>query len=227
MDYFSVNHDGYLVYLGVATIEELKVDVSCLTVMDTPKINLGSMACRKLLFHLQNHFNLIRPYQKIILQERQFPYYFVVNEKKYQVSFSHSQTQVAVMVMCHKDNHLMSRFGTKFGIDIEDKQISDAVVRRFFCEEELAWLDALEQSQQIHLQSLAKTLFWTLKESLIKANIEEKLVIGLKNNVCQFLDKKALGELLVENDTKFNQVRLGNGIIGFSPKLKCGFVLLD
>lgn len=215
MRYFSLN----TAYIMIATIQELELDFSCLMAKDKPNTNIGSVACRKLLFNLQKRLNLTNDYQPIVLNENQFPYYFIANEKKYWVSFSHSQNHVAVMVVADKDESSPPQFG----IDIEDKRISDAVAGRFFCEEEVIWLDSLEHSQKLD----AKKLLWTLKESLIKAEIEGKLVAGLKNNVLNLLDTIQLAELLQNNPTDFNMVTFDHQLFGFSPELKCGFVILS
>lgn len=215
MRYFSLN----TAYIMIATIQELELDFSCLMAKDKPNTNIGSVACRKLLFNLQKRLNLTNDYQPIVLNENQFPYYFIANEKKYWVSFSHSQNHVAVMVVADKDESSPPQFG----IDIEDKRISEAVAGRFFCAEEMCWLDSLEHSQKLD----AKKLLWTLKESLIKAEIKGTLVAGLKNNVLNLLDTIQLADLLQQNPTDFNLVTLDHQMFGFSPELKCGFVILS
>lgn len=213
MRYFSLN----TAHIMIATVQELELDFSCLMAKDKPNTNIGSVACRKLLFNLQKRLNLTNDYQLIVLNENQFPYYFIANEKKYWVSFSHSQNHVAVMVVADKDESSPPQFG----IDIEDKRISEAVAQRFFCAEEISWLDSLEHSQKLD----AKKLLWTLKESLIKAEIEGKLVAGLKNNLLNVLDSTQLADLLQANQIAFNVVKVENQLFGFSPELNCGWFL--
>lgn len=225
MNYFSLNN----AYIMIATIAELEIDFNCLIAKDKPNTNIGSMACRKLLFNLQKRLNLTNNYQPIVLNENQFPYYFIANEKKYWVSFSHSQNHVAVMVVPDSDIATDTDTDTtgkksppRFGIDIEDKRISDAVAGRFFCQAELAWLASLDNSQKLS----AKKLLWTFKESLIKAEIKGTLVAGLKNNLLNVLDSTQLADLLQANQIAFNVVKVENQLFGFSPELNCGFVML-
>lgn len=224
MRYFSLN----TAHIMIATVQKLEIDFSCLMAKDKPNTNIGSMACRKLLFNLQKKLALANEYQPIRLYEQQFPYYFVVKNHTYWVSFSHSQTHVAVMVVPDSDIATDTDTATgknsppRFGIDIEDKRISDAVAGRFFCQAELAWLASLDNSQKLS----AKKLLWTFKESLIKAEIKGTLVAGLKNNVLNLLDIIQLADLLQANQIAFNVVKVENQLFGFSPELNCGFVML-
>lgn len=223
MRYFSLN----TAHIMIATVQELEIDFSCLMAKDKPNTNIGSVACRKLLFNLQKKLALANEYQPIRLYEQQFPYYFVVKNHTYWVSFSHSQTHVAVMVVPDSDIAMDTdttgkKLPPRFGIDIEDKRISDAVAGRFFCQAELAWLASLDNSQKLS----AKRLLWTFKESLIKAEIKGTLVAGLKNNVLNLLDTIQLAELLQNNPTDFNMVTFDHQLFGFSPELNCGFVML-
>ena len=212
-------------HIMVASLSELQ-DNFCFTAkklpitqpLITPRGNLGQKACRQLLRLLQQRLNLADSTVMIALIETQFPYYFVLNEKKYGVSFSHSREQVAVMVMSDDSKHLSSRFG----IDVEDKLISDKVARRFFSEVEWQWLNglAIEQKQR------AKTLLWTLKESLIKAQVADKLIEGLKINLLNYLTTTQLTILLRDTGETFNQISVATAVFGFSPLLNCGFVVI-
>lgn len=212
-------------HIMVATLPELQENF-CFTAKKLPitqplataKGYLGQKACRQLLHLLQQRLNLADRTVMIALIETQFPYYFVLNEQKHGVSFSHSREQVAVMVVSDDSKHLLPYFG----IDVEDKLISDKVARRFFSEVEWSWLDGLAIEQK----PLAKTLLWTLKESLIKAQVADKLIEGLKINLLNYLTTTQLTDLLQDTGATFNQVIVATAVFGFSPLLKCGCVVI-
>ena len=101
-------------------------------------------------------------------------------------------------------------------MDIEDRNISDNVAKRFFHQEEMVWLNSLSN------KSLAKTLLWTTKESLIKAN-DSTLAKGLSKNVFKNVSKQELERLLfVKNIEKICQ---NQRIYGFVVYYHCAFII--
>ncbi|MGN0348104.1 MAG: 4'-phosphopantetheinyl transferase family protein [Roseburia sp.] len=67
--------------------------------------------------------------------------------------------------MSHAGNYAVAAFSEKeIGVDIECLgRYRESIVRRFFCEDEKAYLDAAEDTEQAFLE------IWTKKESYIKA----------------------------------------------------------
>lgn len=223
MNYFLVQDS----HIMLAALSELTppVQYNDGTVVDLK--NSGSWACREVLFLLQKKLGLVKNNMKIALHEQHFPYTFKIAAQQYNVSFSHSCKQVAVMLYAPSlfteitDTSRKSAVVIKFGIDVEDRMISDAVAKRFFCEQEYQWIMTLENSQK----TLAKTLLWTLKESLIKAQVHGKLIAGLKVNLFDYLCEKQLTTLLAMTGSQCNQVITRTILFGFFPRLKCGFVI--
>lgn len=170
-----------------------------------PKQSHGSLACRQLLQYFCQYF---QHYQLSLsnLNTSSFPYFYHHQQTQYFVSFSHSKTHIAVLISIYPT----------IGVDIEDRNISDNVAKRFFHQEEMVWLNSLSN------KSLAKTLLWTTKESLIKAN-DSTLAKGLSKNVFKNVSKQELERLLfVKNIEKICQ---NQRIYGFVVYYHCAFII--
>lgn len=164
----------------------------------------ASWACRQLLANFQQNHALVAP-----LYEQGFPYYFIYQQTKYFVSFSHSREQIAVLISPCQN----------IGVDIEDKMISYQVAERFFHQAELFWLNSLSKSKQ----NTAMSLLWTLKESLIKTGLKaDSLVKGLGKNIFDEVPQQHLESLLLDNCW---QIHLSDKTFGFLTAYRCGFVV--
>lgn len=164
----------------------------------------GSWACRQLLVKFQQQKALSAP-----LQEQNFPYFFVSKNTRYFVNFSHSCEHIAVLVSSYPN----------IGVDIEDKTISYQVVKRFFHVDEIAWLNSLSKSKQ----SIAITLLWTMKESIIKTRMgATNLPTGLKENLLEYISLPILQELLTGHAWQFVKEEQ---FLGFLPTYRCSFMI--
>lgn len=175
---------------------------------------LGSIACRQLLEYMTHQLGLVGT-----LCEQQFPYVFSTANTCYYVSFSHSQNHVAV---------LLSRY-RQLGIDIEAKPISTNLVARYFGKNEKHWLNSLSDERQ----AIARTLLWTLKESVIKSGIlthnsnTPLLIAGIRHDMAVLLGKDSLEKLLKTpaKTALWQQVCVNSGWLGFNPNAACAFVI--
>ncbi|MDO5651561.1 MAG: 4'-phosphopantetheinyl transferase superfamily protein [Moraxella sp.] len=116
----------------------------------THKKHQQSTAVRELLRWVQAELSLVAP-----LIEIAFPYYFIHDDRRYFVGFSHSQDSIALIVS-HQP----------CAIDIELRNIAWQVAARFFHPNELAILQGFATDEQ---PTLINAL-WRLKECWIKLN---------------------------------------------------------
>lgn len=130
------------------------------------KKHTQSQAVRQLLNWLKSQLRLLGA-----LVEHQFPYYFIHQQQRYFVCFSHSVNHVALIIS-----------GQHAAIDIENRSISLAVAKRFYHPNEILQISLLSQPQQ---QS-AINFLWRFKECMIKLN-NQLLVSGMGNDFSSLL----------------------------------------
>ncbi len=109
----------------------------------------------------------------LTLDERTFPYQLrtPTNLRAYDVCFSHSRHQVALIISAHP-----------CAIDIELRPISMTVARRFFHQHEVSHLTTLPT----HQQALLCCQLWCLKECFIKLH-HLTLTLGMSQDYAAFL----------------------------------------
>ncbi len=133
------------------------------------KKHLQSAAVRQLLSDVQD---------KLMMQARLYdagyPYYFIHQEQRYYICFSHSDEMVALA---------LSR--APCGIDIEMRDISLMVATRFFHTNEL---QLIRQISDANKQKLAMNRLWQLKEAMIKLN-GGQLQVDLGQDFSRYIEK--------------------------------------
>lgn len=188
--------------LAIARLDSLVTPTTVLA----EKKQQGSQACRLLLQQFITQ-SLFAKQENVCFVERNLPYYLIstTNGEKRYLSFSHSQTHVAVLMASTP----------LLGLDIEDNEITHQVATRYFHANELAWLTTLPIMQQAN----ARRLLWTFKEAYIKqqgnqqgnANqpIKSQLVAGLKVDITQLIPTLQLRQF-IDSKTAMKSVKPSN-----------------
>lgn len=216
--------------LAIARLDSLVTPTTVLA----EKKQQGSQACRLLLQQFITQ-SLFAKQENVCFVETNLPYYLIstTNGEKRYVSFSHSQTHVAVLVA----------FTPILGVDIEDGEITDNVARRYFHANEVAWLTTLPHAQQ----AKAKQLLWTFKEAYIKRQgnqqgsdrspITSQLLTGLKTDITQLIPTEQLQRFINIKSTHQALQRFDKPLIyqqvnadsscyyGFLPCVNCAIVV--